>query len=304
MSKKFNLNDINKKLEGKNIKIIGEYFGVHIKTKFQCLIDGFIWETCPNNIFNGCGCPKCANHMFINNDLVDERLKNKTIKRIGTATNNRTKIEFECLIDGHRWITSPSNIFVGYGCPKCGGKLPTKSNEIVDLHILNSDVKRIGNYKNDNTKIEFECILCKNIWLVSPYNILRGRRCPRCSAGKSERMCLNIIKQNCIFDNITYHKLIYIKNKRYIIDFYLKIHNFEIFIEYNGKQHYEPVRFNNISQERADNNFKNQQIRDEIIRTFCKNNNIYLLEIPYYWDENMIVKSLININNLILLKTS
>ena len=57
-------------------------------------------------------------------------------------------------------------------------------------------------------------------------------------------------------------------------DFYLK--NLNICIEFNGKQHYEPIEyFGGI------NSLKSQIKRDLIKREYCYNNNIHLIIIKY-----------------------
>lgn len=58
------------------------------------------------------------------------------------------------------------------------------------------------------------------------------------------------------------------------IDFYLP--DFNIFIEYNGIQHYIPVEHFG-----GELRFKKQTQRDQYIKDYCKINNIKLLEIPY-----------------------
>jgi hypothetical protein len=72
---------------------------------------------------------------------------------------------------------------------------------------------------------------------------------------------------------------VYKKSLRF--DFYLE--EFNTSIEIQGKQHYEPVDFGGRPREWSIQDFKIQQIRDQIKRDYCKENNIKLLEIPY-WD--------------------
>ena len=55
----------------------------------------------------------------------------------------------------------------------------------------------------------------------------------------------------------------------------------KIMIEYDGRQHFEPVKFGNISQERAEENFKQQQDKDELKNQFCKDNNYKMVRISY-----------------------
>lgn len=60
-------------------------------------------------------------------------------------------------------------------------------------------------------------------------------------------------------------------------DFYLPDYN--IVIEYQGEQHYNK----NTRFEPFNNNFDLRQKYDNLKREYCKNNNIKLIEIPY-WD--------------------
>ena len=54
-----------------------------------------------------------------------------------------------------------------------------------------------------------------------------------------------------------------------------------LFIEFNGRQHYESVCFGGISQERANVNFETQKKHDKLKDDFCKENNYPLLWIKY-----------------------
>ncbi len=298
MSKKLTNEEIDLRLVGQTIKRKGDYIDMHTNIEFECLIDGYIWLARPNNIIHGHKCPKCNNCVPHSNETIDAYLVGKNIIRIGNFIKNthKSKIEFECLIDHHRWFASVDNIFHGYGCPKCGNRIPSKSNEILDFLLKDRNIKRIGDYKSDSTKIEFECLLDHHRWFATPRNILVGRGCPLCAFGKSERKCLDLIKQLCKYDALVYHKCIYLNNKRYLPDFYLEISGNTIIIEYNGVQHYQPVRFNGITQEKAELNFEKQKVRDETIRKYCRENSIYLLEIPWFWEKDKVTFELNKLN--------
>ena len=54
-----------------------------------------------------------------------------------------------------------------------------------------------------------------------------------------------------------------------------------IFIEYNGGQHYFPIKW--FGGESA---FIKQQKRDNDLRDYCTMNNIRLIEIPYWLSHN------------------
>lgn len=119
----------------------------------------------------------------------------------------------------------------------------------------------------------------------------------RCKSrrSKGEIMVANWLEEN----NISYKQEylvrfpFLVKKKPFVfIDFYLPNHN--IFIEYNGKQHYEYVRYFHKTQY----DFTRQQIRDNIVRSYCEQNNIKLIEIPYYLKESEVFELLkTNIRN-------
>ena len=62
-------------------------------------------------------------------------------------------------------------------------------------------------------------------------------------------------------------------------DFYLPIEN--ILIEYDGKQHYEPVNFRGCSDEQAQKTYLDSKQNDKLKNKYCVDNNIQLIRIPY-----------------------
>ena len=78
----------------------------------------------------------------------------------------------------------------------------------------------------------------------------------------------------------------------------MEIKNKIIIIEYNGEQHYKPVRFNGRSQYMANKCLKRQKIRDVELREYCKNKNYILLEVPYYWKDEETIKQITLLNEI------
>lgn len=69
------------------------------------------------------------------------------------------------------------------------------------------------------------------------------------------------------------------RNKKQLpFDFFLP--DLNTVIEYQGKQHFEPIKYFG-----GDVQFEKRTINDNIKRNFCQDNNIPLLEIKY--DENI-----------------
>ena len=61
----------------------------------------------------------------------------------------------------------------------------------------------------------------------------------------------------------------------------------DFLIEYQGIQHYEPIDFAGKGEEWANEMFKSNQRRDKIKRDYCVENNIPLIEIPYWEIKNI-----------------
>ena len=78
---------------------------------------------------------------------------------------------------------------------------------------------------------------------------------------------------------------VHIDGKYYRYDFYLPQYN--LFIEYDGQQHYEIVRFNGDNVEQNELDFKKTQEHDQIKTRYCEENHINLLRIPYWESKNI-----------------
>lgn len=63
MPKKLSKEDVNKRIEGTKISLVGDYINNYTKTVFICA-NGHTWETIPRHILSGVGCPFCAKTGF------------------------------------------------------------------------------------------------------------------------------------------------------------------------------------------------------------------------------------------------
>jgi len=178
MSTKLTNDDIDKLLIGRQIRRIGNYKTYKEKIKWKCLIDGMEWDQSPCWIFHKTrmsGCPKCANNSKLTNDVIDAKLINTKIIRIGNYINNCTKIEFLCTSHNEKIYVSWANLQIkiknGFGCKKCKEEKVCLSNAIIDERIKGRNFKRVGNYINANTDIEWETNDGYK-WFATPSNIL------------------------------------------------------------------------------------------------------------------------------------
>lgn len=265
------------------VEVVGKYSGAHIKITHRCLTDGYEWNVTPHNILKGRGCPKCSKHIKrTHEEYVNEvSTINSNIEVLGEYVNNITPILHRCLIHDVEWNAIPANILRGHGCRKCGNEILSNARSkdsfryVEDVKNINSNIIVVGEYVNAHTPIKHKCLVDGFEWSAKPNNILSGRGCPVCSESLGERR----VRQWLDKHEFTYEQQKSFKNCRNIktlpFDFYLPDYN--VAIEYQGEQHYRPINY--FGGERK---FKTQQKRDCIKRDYCKNNNIILLEIPYY----------------------
>lgn len=261
-----------------NIEIMEEFINTDTPILHKCKTCEYEWKVRPNHILLGTGCPKCANNIRkTHNEYVKEIiLLYPNIKVIGTYISANTPILHKCLVDEYEWLAKPTNILCGKGCPKCGGTMQKSHEEYVyEVLQVNPDIEVVGMYINSKTPILHKCKIDEYKWYAYPSNILKGRGCPQCIESNGERQIRLCLEKY----NIKYETQKSFQNCRDVkplpFDFYLP--NYNVCIEYDGRQHYEPVEY--FGGQEA---FKKIVKHDNIKTDFCKNNGIQLLRIPYY----------------------
>ena len=147
-------------------------------------------------------------------------------------------------------------------------------------------IEQLEDYKGRNVPIKFRCSK-HGIFYKKSSDIFRLRGCPTCLHSKSsgEVAVENFLKEN----NYRYECQKFFedcKNINYLLfDFYLPDYN--ICIEFQGTQHYQPIkRFGGIEE------FEKVKERDQIKREYCRKNGIKLIEIK----KKSEIKNLINFN--------
>ena len=134
-------------------------------------------------------------------------------------------------------------------------------------------------FQDLNTPIEVWCKQHERYFTVTPKQHLKGKKCPHDNESKGETAVRSILEKNNI-QYKQYHKMkgcFVMRNERCILltfDFYLPNNN--TIIEYDGRQHYEPVNYFGGKE-----SFQRQVTLDAIKNDFCKDNKINLIRIPY-----------------------
>lgn len=283
INRKIPLKIVDEYLSNLDIKRLSEYDNYKTIIIVKCLKENCnnIWSTTFNYIKNNKRlCDICMDYFWTNNSI-DLELKNRNIKRMSDYTPK--KMTFKCLKENCEYIwdtTASSVISNGHGCSRCSGN-ERSTNEIVDKKLISRNIKRLDDYNGTDNKIRFQCLIagCETIWETAPNYILNyGNGCPNCNVpGINEKLVNNILKNNnFLFQRHKLYRYI-LNNKKMFVDFYLEKYN--TIIEYDGAQHFKPIRFGNMSQENANANFEKQKLRDQTLVNYCIENNINLIRI-------------------------
>jgi very-short-patch-repair endonuclease len=185
------------------------------------------------------------------------------------------------------FITSPRNHLSGMNCKKC--MYEGERNVVNKLTIENflERSKNIHKNKYDYSKVEYKnnkekvIIICPNHGEFNQIakDHLRGIGCFLCKDSKGEKI-INIFLNEKKIKYVRQKKFDKCKNKnKLLFDFYLSEYN--LCIEYDGEQHFNPVVFGKMSKEDSEICLKKTILNDKIKTNFCKENNINLLRIPY-----------------------
>lgn len=273
---------------------IEEYKGTKIKSKHQCLICNYIWDVTPTLLLSKPNkCPKCGieNRSKLRRKTIDQfknevKKINPEIEVVGEYINIDTPILCRCNICNCEWFANPWHVSHDTGCPKCANLYRRSHEEYVnDVYNVNPDIEIISEFKGVEEKIEYKCKI-HNIHLSTTSKLLfMGHNgCPQCNRSKGENMVSKYLNEKGI-KFMPQYKFDDCKDILQLpFDFYLPDYN--ICIEYDGIQHFEPVDFASKGEEWARKMFENTKKHDEIKNNYCLEHGIKLLRIKYTEDIN------------------
>lgn len=267
------------------------YINSSTKVKIKCNECGYVFYQLPPKHLRGQGCPKCADiktgircrkslTVFLKEakEIHGDKYDYSQVNYI----NSVTPVKIKCNICGHIFYQTPGNHLQGQGCLKC---VREKRSEVLRLsteefiqrakkiHGEKYDYSNIK-YKNMKFKIKIFCKKCNRYFWQLPGAHLAGHGCRRCKSSKSEIYIEEYLSKH----NISFYRQKYLKGccnlGPLLFDFYLPDYN--LCIEFQGIQHYKPIKFWG-----GEKTFKENQLRDQIKRDYCKEHNIKLIEIKY-----------------------
>lgn len=291
----------------------GEYVNVEkyatkrTKIKFKHIECGTEFISLPNDVLRGLKkCPKCMSKKLKTMHLKDPNKFKEDFYNIFSSDyellteyeNNRKKItvRHKC---GNIYKTTPNNLLSKKsGCPICAGNkkktLEDFKRQVFELE--NGEYEVCGEYFGTNSKILMYHNECKNYYETTPKHFIQGKRCTVCAESVGEAKVRKILNKY----NLQYSKQFRFEDcrgERYPLPFdfaVFKNNELLMLIEVDGEQHFRPVNFNGIDNERAIELFNKTKIRDKIKDEYCIRNDIKLLRIPYFELENAEEKITLN----------
>lgn len=215
-------------------------------------------------------------------------------KGIEQVTAKQSKVMVHCPNPDHEWHPMRVDLILqGCKCRECAGRhqsLEQRRDKFRQRFLKRTDHDRFrvafDEYVNNDTPIRVHCIEHNYDYKTTPDNLLRKTGgCPFCTASGGEAAILSWLNSHHISHMWHYQlpnddrslPLLYIE-----ADFFLpNYHGHDIIIEYHGEQHYIDVQ--HFYKGKKLRNFALQQHRDRYLINYCRDHQIWLIEIPY-WD--------------------
>jgi hypothetical protein len=245
----------------------------------------------PNAHLNGNGCSKCAgNNVPTPSEFIEKAYKiygDKYDYKNVNYVNSITEIIITCKHHGD-FKQIPDSYLRGHACKKCSGKYAPTTEEFIkmanEIHDSKYDYSKFE-YINYNTKTIIICP-AHGEFKQTPDSHRVGKGCKKCKLSKNEKLVGKFLVNNNI--EFIWHYKILISSQKLFVDFYIESLN--LIVEYNGLQHYQPVKFGSMTDEQVQVAFIKQKKRDKSLRKYCKQNDISLLEIDgrVYHGQNLI----------------
>ena len=273
------------------------------KLPIKCRTHGVFMQTAHAHIDAEQGCPECSKYFLKEKLKGHGRTKRgfsaltfieKAVKVHGDTYDYslvdykdvRTPITIVCKKHGP-FQQVPYYHLAGNGCRKCYDERHSESvakpfeqivKESRDVHGNDYEYDE-QSYKGMKKKMKIFCKKCGRHFLQMPYyHIAMRQGCPYCQKSLGEkRVAMALTKMGIQFDpqhRVPYKDGVVVKRGGIYVDFYLPNH--KTFIEFNGKQHYNPC-----THFGGEVRFSRQQKRDQILRDYCASHDYHLIEIPY-----------------------
>lgn len=250
MSKRVALEDAQKVAEKKRGRCLSSvYINNKAHLDWECEY-GHKWKASYSNVAHGKWCPYCYGKYKTIHDMRNfARLKGGDCLS-DEYNGNKKKLLWKCEY-GHKWKANYANISQGKWCPTCRGGIKKDMLYARDLAAIHKGECISDCYTNSKSKMLWRCEKGHE-WAAKCDNIQTGHWCPHCKCKTQEKLtqiCEDIFGLRAQRNYKPTWLLNPKTNQKQEIDIFFK--EIKVGIEYNGEQHYFPVRFNGMSLKKA-----------------------------------------------------
>ncbi|MEL4457332.1 hypothetical protein [Lutimonas vermicola] len=224
------------------------------KTKIECPEHGIFFQLADEHARSGQGCPQCGllkigdlKRLPLDDFILRSNEKHSDKYDYSKVDYRRNNIKVIIICPEHgEFEQEPQNHLNGSGCLTCSiietheQQKKSKEGFITDSLKVHNNLYNYSliDFADMKTPVEIICSKHGSFFQVPAYH-QGGSGCPNCNISKGEDLVKRILTNRQIefHQQFTFRKL---RDKRMLkCDFYLP--NFNMVIEFNGRQHYEPV---------------------------------------------------------------
>jgi len=199
--------------------------------------------------------------------------------------NSQTKVIIICKKHGSFEQKPNNHLQLSHGCPKCGViKVQSQTTKSIDQFIIDAQKVHgdfydysITNYKGSHKNVKIICPV-HGIFSQEANSHIKGKGCSSCNKSTGEeRVSVILHELGIIFEHEKRIDCLKLNDSRkHRLDFYFTYNNQECAIEYDGIQHFHPVKIFG-----GDKYLEKRIINDKIKTIYCLKNNIRLLRISH-----------------------
>lgn len=268
------------------------YKNIKTPVKIGCPEHGFCDQIPEDHLTSLTGCAKCSTQAagmkrrmsydkFIEISIIKHGDKYEYVKN----TYEKLDINMIIICPFHgEFEQLPSSHIKGFGCFQCGailrGKLKriTQDDFVKRAKQIHGDLYDYTNaiYIKNKIEVEIKCNICNKVFKQTPDSHINGKSgCPICKMSHGEKR-VGIVLDELGVNYIMQKKFKECRDiKPMPFDFYIP--DFDVIIEYDGIQHFKPIeKFGGIDE------LINTRRRDKLKDTYCDENHIDLIRVPYY----------------------
>lgn len=291
---------MKEKFGNENYSIIYAGKNSYEDSKIKCLDCGRVIIVNTGELFRNRRKILCKNCNFIrydtikNRDIIMKKLEGKAInieffmKKQSKNGNKGDAVRFTCIKCGKINEMFVGNLITRHSecqCCYCSGAKNKKDFAIFQQELNENCPNQftlLSDYVNTKTNIKVRCNNCGFIRNVKPINLLKSGSCPKCSQRNS--LGENKIEQWLNEHNIKFEHQKYFREWDigiHYFDFYIPEYN--LIIEFHGRQHYEYVEYFHKSVEM----FEYRQEKDLQKKNTALKNGLNYLSIKYTVRDNL-----------------